>query len=239
MPFLHGVRRWAPRLVVLVALVGAAWQVHTGRWRVPDRWNPWAPLALDDPPGLVTRYKLQRLAHDLPQCRATLAQAGWQQQPLDDRDVGNGCGWRGAMRIERLGALRVSAPFTLSCPAAVSLAMWQRQVLQPAAERRFGEAAVRLDHFGSYACRNLYGQPDAARSRHASADALDVAGIALASGRRITVARDWHGSDANAAFLRELHDGACGFFDVTLGPGYNAAHRDHFHLDRGGGRACR
>jgi len=26
---------------------------------------------------------------------------------------------------------------------------------------------------------------------------------------------------------------------VTLGPEYNAAHADHFHLDMGGGKVCR
>jgi hypothetical protein len=39
--------------------------------------------------------------------------------------------------------------------------------------------------------------------------------------------------------VRDLHQGACGFFDAVLGPDYNAAHRDHLHLDRGAYRACR
>jgi hypothetical protein len=36
-----------------------------------------------------------------------------------------------------------------------------------------------------------------------------------------------------------VHDGACGLWSVVLGPAYDAAHRDHFHLDRGASRACR
>jgi len=36
-----------------------------------------------------------------------------------------------------------------------------------------------------------------------------------------------------------VRDGACRFFDVVLGPDYNDAHRDHFHLDMGAYRACR
>jgi hypothetical protein len=34
-----------------------------------------------------------------------------------------------------------------------------------------------------------------------------------------------------AAFLRKVHDSACGVFGTVLGPEANDAHRDHFHLD--------
>jgi hypothetical protein len=34
-----------------------------------------------------------------------------------------------------------------------------------------------------------------------------------------------------AAFLRRLHEGACGVFGTALGPEANEAHRDHFHFD--------
>lgn len=34
-----------------------------------------------------------------------------------------------------------------------------------------------------------------------------------------------------AAFLRKLHQGACGVLTTALGPEANEAHRDHLHLD--------
>ncbi len=37
-----------------------------------------------------------------------------------------------------------------------------------------GSALVRIDHLGSYACRNIYNRADARRSEHASAEALDI-----------------------------------------------------------------
>ena len=123
--------------------------------------------------------------------------------------------------------------------AAVSLAMWERHAVLPAATVLKAKP-VRLEHLGSYACRNLYGQRDAQRSRHATADALDVAGFLLAGGGRVAVIRHWSPGDApEAVFLREIRNGACRSFDVVLGPDHNAAHRDHLHLDRGGGRLCR
>ena len=102
---------------------------------------------------------------------------------------------------------------------------------------------------GSYACRNINrgegATPGASRSRHATADAFDVSGLVLADGRRITVSRDWPRADAPvpggeaAGLLRDAHAGACRFFDGVLGPDYNAAHRDHFHLETGGYSMCR
>jgi len=46
------------------------------------------------------------------------------------------------------------------------------------------------------------------------------------------VLRDWKGSQPNAAFLRDVRDGACRLFSTTLSPDYNAAHADHLHLDQ-------
>ena len=83
------------------------------------------------------------------------------------------------------------------------------------------------------------GDPRGRRGRHATADAIDVSGVVLAGGPRASVASTWSAGGADAQFVRELHDGACPFFDGVLGPEYNAAHRDHYHLDRGSFRFCR
>jgi hypothetical protein len=133
----------------------------------------------------------------------------------------------------------IGTPFTLSCRSAVALAMWERHVLQPQALAHFGVRVERMRHYGSYACRNIRGRDDGRRSQHATADALDIAGFGLANRREIRVVSDWSGDGDAARFLRDVHSGACRFFDAVLGPDYNAAHRDHLHFDRGAYRACR
>ena len=143
-----------------------------------------------------------------------------------------------AVTIERT-ANEVGQPFSLTCRAAVSLALWEKHAVTPAAERHFALPVQRIEHFGSYACRNVYGRPDATRSRHATAEAFDVAGFVLADGRRIRVLGDWNEDSAAAHFLHDVRDGACRFFDGVLSPDYNAAHRDHLHLDRGPYGICR
>jgi hypothetical protein len=168
-----------------------------GWWRLADRHQPWTPLRLADPLGPLTRIKLARLQADAPACLAALQDAGWVLRPLPDRQAGPGCGLTDAVQISRT-ALRPSAPFALSCRAALSLALWERHVLQPAALAWLGQPVDGLQHVGSYACRNVYGRVEGRRSRHATADALDVTGFTLADGRRISVLRDW-GSAAAAA----------------------------------------
>ncbi len=226
--------------------VAAAWAVFAlvaaafwNQWlSLPDRWNPWAPLWPDERPNVLTGYKLARLARDPATCRRTLqaTQLGFSAVP--DRPVREGCGWAGAVRVSALPA-GVDPPAVLACPAAVALAVWDRHGVQPLARAHFGQPVVGIAHYGSFACRNVGGEAGQRRSEHAAANALDVAAFTLADGRIVSVARDWDRDDARGRFLRELHARACRFWSVTLGPDYNAAHADHFHLDRGAARACR
>ena len=53
----------------------------------------------------------------------------------------------------------------------------------------------------------------------------------LEDGRRISVLDDWHGGTAaEREFLRVVHQSACKRFGTVLGPDYNAAHENHFHV---------
>jgi hypothetical protein len=211
---------------------------------VPAHFAPWIELAIDDPPGLVRDWKQRRAATDPARCLAALRSAPLDFEPVPDRDTGPACGFRNAVRLRALGEARLEEA-TVSCRTVLALALWEREVLQPAARAHLGSRVTRIEHFGSYACRNLYGREDARRSSHATADALDVAGFRFSDGRRLRVARDHRLTarepDArDAAFLEEVEHGACRVFSVVLGPGYNDAHRDHFHLEwTAGWRFCR
>lgn len=227
---------WSFVFLLGAAGIGYAWT--TGLISIPDRWNPWTPLHLDDAQGGLVAWKLDRLENDPQACRDFLATTQFRAEQLDDKETGPGCGFSNAVLISGI-AETASEPFSLSCRTAASLAIWEKHVLQPAARRHFDSPVRSIEHFGSYACRGLYGRESARRSQHATADALDFAGVTLADGTRITVAKDWEGTDAASLFLRDLHEGGCRYFDAVLGPQYNAAHHDHFHLDRGRARICR
>ena len=128
---------------------------------------------------------------------------------------------------------------TLDCPMIAALDEWVTKVVQPVAQARFGQSVAQIDTMGSYSCRGMNGQAGARISEHAFGNALDVGGFRLADGRRITVVRDWtRGDDQAQAFLRDVHAGACETFTTVLGPGSNAFHYNHIHVDlamHGGG----
>ena len=229
------------RLIALLAALAAslaALALSRGRLALPPEWSPWATLDVNAPPNLLTRYKLSRLSGDAELCARVLADTGLRYRPLPDERTGDDCGLFDAVTLERT-ASEVGTPFSLTCRAAISLALWEEHAVAPAAERLLDSPVRRIEHFGSYACRNVYGRPDATRSRHATAEAFDVAGFVLADGRRIRVLGSWNEDTAAARFLHEVRDGACRFFDGVLSPDHNAAHRDHLHLDRGPYRYCR
>lgn len=221
--------------VLLLTLVALAWQRGV---RVPDSVNPWASLDVKATPNLLTRFKLRRLAAQPGLCRAVLHRSGAAFTAVPDHVGKGGCGWHDAVRLRATGRARLQRPALVTCPLAVSLAMFDRHALQPAAEVRFSEHVTRIDHVGSYACRNVYGRKDAPLSRHATAQAIDVTGVVLADGRHIRVRRDW-GKGPKGAFLDDVEHRACSFFGMILGPRYNAAHRGHLHLQSPGAGWCR
>lgn len=233
---------WAG-LALCAMLAAGAWAVASGTVEVPERFNPWAPLDVKAEPDWLTGFKLARARGEPTRCLAALAKTDMQYDLLPDRVTGEGCGFENAVRLRAAGVRLGTSP-SLSCPMALSFFMWEKHALQPAARRHFGQSVTSIEHLGSYACRNINSgegaTPGASRSRHATANALDVAGLTLANGRRLTVRKDWSGaSDAPDLLLRDAYRGACRFFDGVLGPDYNAAHRDHFHLETGGFSMCR
>ncbi|VXC76004.1 conserved hypothetical protein [Pseudomonas sp. 8Z] len=223
---------------LLTLLFGAV--VLLAIWRgwleVAPRFNPWAPLDVREAPNLLTDFKLWRLRDDRNLCDQALATSGMQFTRLADSTPQPGCPIENALRIQSAG-VSLSSSFMATCPLAVSFALFERHGLQPAALAVFGQPVVRLEHVGSFACRNIAGSQRP--SQHAYANALDIVGLRLRDGRLISVLHDWSGDNDEARFLRQVQAAACEHFNLTLGPDYNAAHRDHFHVDMGLWRMCR
>ena len=234
---------WLVALAILGAAAFMLWALAKGR----PQDLPWTPLDLAEPVGMFTGRKLSALGDDFPQCRRLLDRAGVRYTVLPARRDGAQCGYDDGVRFASGGARRIDyAPANLgiACPVAAALAMWEWDVVQPAAQAEFGSRVVDIEHFGSYNCRRMYGRDTGSFSEHATADAVDIAGFRLADGTRVTVARDWKEDDAASRFLHRVRDGACDLFATTLSPDYNAAHHDHLHLDQAnrgatGWRACR
>lgn len=142
------------------------------------------------------------------------------------------------------GSVGLNQQATLACPIIATIDAWLDEIVKPAAQLYFGTTVVDL-RAGSYACRPRNNQRGAKYSEHAFGNAFDVMAFQLADGRQVSVVKGWRGDPAEQEFLREVFVGACRYFNTVLGPGSDAFHYDHFHIDlarhdpRGERRICK
>ncbi|MFC0282661.1 extensin family protein [Camelimonas abortus] len=142
------------------------------------------------------------------------------------------CGMDAPFRVTAIlnGAVRLRTPGVLACPMIAALEEWTANVVIPAALKYYGSPVAAID-FGSYSCRRINNGRRGRRSEHAFGNAADFMGLTLADGRRVSVKRGWRGTPADQEFLRTVFTGACARFSTVLGPGSDAYHHDHLHLD--------
>jgi hypothetical protein len=173
------------------------------------------------------------------QCHSDLRREGVEFRILQDRNFSGGCSALGAVQLLDIG-MPVTNLGSMTCPLARQFARWTREAVQPAASQWLRSRVVRIESFGTYACRPLNGVAGNKLSEHGRANAVDIAAFVLADGRRVTVLSGWKGEDEQArGFLRAVHQAGCRRFKVGLGPDSNAYHSDHFHFDMGQGPYCR
>ncbi len=175
-------------------------------------------------------------------CFAELDATGARFSPVPDRYAAPGCNTLGTVRLTALSG--DTSPFSVTnlgpvkCKTAKAFSGWARFGVDRAAREILGSRLERIETMGSYSCRNVSGT--SRRSAHATGNAIDVSGFVLADGRRIDLRRDWDGGTrAEREFLRVVHRSACKRFGTVLSPDYNAAHRDHFHVEGTDTQFCR
>ena len=229
------IRWWITGTTGAVLLIAGAFLLYAMlRGRPQDL--PWTPLDLAEPVGIFTGRKLAGLTHDFPRCQALLNRAGVRYAVMPELSDGDHCGYADGVRLANGGPRRIDflpADLKIACPVAAALTLWEWNVVQPAAIKYFGKPVSAIEHYGSYSCRHIVGKGDEGWSQHATADAVDISAFRLSDATRITVKKDWKGSDpAKQAFLREVRTGGCRLFTIVLSPDYNAAHADHLHMDQ-------
>jgi hypothetical protein len=238
--------------MVLASLAASfVYGLHSGL--IPARLSPLPPLNVADRDVWFLDWRLQALREDHQLCGQVLVSPLIRFSTVDPQPANaKGCGWSDAVRLERAAQVRIGAE-PLTCPMAAAITMWMQHVVQPEARRVLGRGVAGVRHLGTYSCRPIVGSgwskrarelaegvvPRWALSQHAFANAIDIAAFELDDGEVIKIERDWTTGGPKAEFLHRVHDGACQYFRVTLGPDANDAHHDHFHLDRGGFSACR
>lgn len=230
---------WLRRIATAACVLGLLAVAGCAAWRwVPDALNPLEPLDLDAPElGFFTEAKLGSLVGDPEECLGVLAAAPLEFEPIEDRAEGEFCGYFDAVAITR-STFPYSGPVRVTCPLAAALYLWEKAVVEPAALEHLDTTVSQVQHAGTYSCRRVYGRRTGRPSQHATANAIDVVGFRLEDGSTIRVDRHWGARGPRGEFLRAVRDGSCRVFRAVLGPDYNRAHADHFHLDLGRWSTC-
>jgi hypothetical protein len=117
----------------------------------------------------------------------------------------------------------------LSCAMAERFARFSGDIAAPLALGIHGKELVSVGTGPGYECRARNRQPGAKLSSHGQGNAADIAMLTLWGGLKITVEKP-EGPEA-IRFIAALRASACGVFSTVLGPGSDAAHANHLHVD--------
>jgi hypothetical protein len=171
------------------------------------------------------------------QCLADLDRHDVAYTPVASPEAKNpACFVNTAVRVETIEA-RLSRPVLMSCALASRLDRFEREAVEPLAERDLRRRIVAITHLGAYSCRANTGR-SGELSQHAYGRAIDISGFRFSDGTAASVQHDWRGRGSVTNFLHDVARNACRYFSVVLTPDSNRDHYNHFHLDIGPGKVC-
>jgi len=135
--------------------------------------------------------------------------------------------------------VEISPASLMECRYAEGLARWVKDVVISKAGEHLKAAPKKILIGTSYQCRDQ--RSGTKLSEHAFGNGVDVMGIEFEGRGPLTIKFQAEGS-AEAAFQSAIQKDACTIFSTVLGPGADADHSDHLHLDmrarKGDYRVC-
>ena len=137
------------------------------------------------------------------------------------------------VRLKSLAVQGTEHPITfpdnpiVACVFAERFGKWVGALAQPLVTASLGTPIKAIRTGPGFACRNRAG--GGKLSAHALGIAVDIASFELHGGGSLAVteAKD----QRKMELLATLRTAACGWFTTILGPGSDAAHATHWHLD--------
>lgn len=136
---------------------------------------------------------------------------------------------------------------TLSCAMATSVAQWLETGVQPLVKGHFSRDLTALRVGGGHECRRRNRSANGLLSEHATGRALDIFAFVITEGKSGegkagdgktgngksdgTVVVEKPEGELQRRFLTAIRQSACGAFMTSLGPGSDAAHANHLHID--------
>lgn len=175
-------------------------------------------------------------------CRLRLSAELAEAPSIPPRAGPGSCGGEDLVRLEAVhlpdkSRISVSPPAILRCTMAEALVEWVRREVPPTADA-LGARITAVDSFAAYDCRGRNNQTGAKLSEHGMANAFDLRGFKLATGKTV----DLTDAGVDRGVRERVRGSLCERFTTVLGPGSDRYHENHIHLDliqrRGGYRMC-
>lgn len=177
----------------------------------------------DDRPDVSGKLPATEMA-----CRARLTELGVSYSEMPPEREPHGCSIPYPLKVKSLGnGVGLSPDAEMNCAMAEAAARFMNNVVKPAADTELGSGLKSIGHASAYVCRPRNGTNKL--SEHAFGNALDIATFDLHDGRKIQVEATT--DEKIAKFFASVRKAACGPFKTVLGPGSDADHALHFHLD--------
>ncbi|MGL5137864.1 MAG: extensin family protein [Beijerinckiaceae bacterium] len=117
----------------------------------------------------------------------------------------------------------------LSCAMAERFSRFTSDIVAPLALGIHGKELVAISTGPGFECRPRNRQAGAKLSSHGQGNAVDIMALELHGARKIVIERP-DGAES-ARLINAIRAAACGSFTTVLGPGADAAHANHIHID--------
>ncbi len=221
---------------LLLMLASAAWaQAPTAPLPPPRPDRPASPEPAPEPRAerpLSNETPVERMASEEDSthsaCLDRLTKLGLRFEKRPPVQEGR-CGIQNPVLLSSLpNGIQVAPASLMACPVAESLARWMTETVAPEAESQFQTAPTKLLIGTSYQCRDQ--RNGAKLSEHALGNGVDVMGFEFAKRSPLAIASQPENSP-EANFQSAVQKAACPIFNTVLGPGSDADHGDHLHLD--------
>lgn len=126
------------------------------------------------------------------------------------------------------GGVEVSPASLMECSFAENLARWMSDIVVPRASEHLQNVPIKVLIGTSYQCRDQ--RSGSKLSEHAFGNGVDVMGFEFDKRPSLPIKIHAEGSP-EAKFQAAVRKETCSVFTTVLGPGSDADHGDHFHLD--------
>ena len=130
----------------------------------------------------------------------------------------------------RAGAMvRLADQPILACRFADAFGRWLGDLVAPAVAGSLNTEVRNVRTGPGFECRNRNGAATGKLSAHAEGLAIDISAFELSNGSSLRIKPE--GDTPPDPTLSAIRTAACGWFTTILGPGSDAAHSDHLHVD--------